>query len=220
MGGRTAAATLRFADLSSAACPSCAAGSTLPPRRPARTTTRWRPWSTTCAAASRTLADRGAGGDDRSIERHRERGKLPVRERIDQLARPGLGVPRAEPARGERPVRRRRARRGHRHRHRPGRGHDLRHRRQRRDRQGRHVLPDDGQEAPARPGDRPREPPAVHLPRRQRRRVPAAPGRRLPGPRPLRPDLLQPGPDVGRRASRRSRWSWARARPAAPTSRR
>ncbi len=35
------------------------------------------------------LADKGAGGDDRSIERHRERGKLPVRERIDHLLDPG-----------------------------------------------------------------------------------------------------------------------------------
>ena len=35
------------------------------------------------------LAGRGAGGDDRSIERHRERGKLPVRERIDRLTDPG-----------------------------------------------------------------------------------------------------------------------------------
>src|SRR5918995_5038054 len=35
------------------------------------------------------VADRGAGGDDRSIERHRERGKLPVRERIDRLLDPG-----------------------------------------------------------------------------------------------------------------------------------
>jgi acetyl-CoA carboxylase carboxyltransferase component len=32
---------------------------------------------------------RGAGGDDRSIARHRERGKLPVRERIDRLLDPG-----------------------------------------------------------------------------------------------------------------------------------
>src|SRR5690349_10879658 len=31
------------------------------------------------------VAGRGAGGDERSIERHRERGKLPVRERIDRL---------------------------------------------------------------------------------------------------------------------------------------
>ena len=39
---------------------------------------------------------------------------------------------------------------------------------ERRDGQGRHVLPDDGQEAPAGAGDRAREPPAVHLPRRLR----------------------------------------------------
>jgi 3-methylcrotonyl-CoA carboxylase beta subunit len=31
----------------------------------------------------------GAGGDERSITRHRERGKLPVRERIDRLIDPG-----------------------------------------------------------------------------------------------------------------------------------
>ncbi len=35
------------------------------------------------------VARRGAGGDDRSIARHRERGKLPVRERIDRLLDPG-----------------------------------------------------------------------------------------------------------------------------------
>jgi 3-methylcrotonyl-CoA carboxylase beta subunit len=35
------------------------------------------------------VAGRGAGGDDRSITRHRERGKLPVRERIDRLIDPG-----------------------------------------------------------------------------------------------------------------------------------
>ena len=35
------------------------------------------------------VAGRGAGGDARSIERHRERGKLPVRERIDRLIDPG-----------------------------------------------------------------------------------------------------------------------------------
>jgi acetyl-CoA carboxylase carboxyltransferase component len=36
-----------------------------------------------------SLAGRGAGGDDRSIARHRERGKLPVRERIERLIDPG-----------------------------------------------------------------------------------------------------------------------------------
>ena len=157
-------------------------------------------------ARQAAVAGRGAGGDERSIERHRERGKLPVRERIERLLDPGLGVPRAEPAGRDRPVRRRRAGRRDRHRHRPGRGDDLRRRRQRRHGQGRHLLPDDGQEAPPRPGDRAREPAAVHLPGRLGRRVPAAPGRGLPRPRPLRPDLLQPGPDVGRRRSRRSRW--------------
>jgi acetyl-CoA carboxylase carboxyltransferase component len=35
------------------------------------------------------VAGRGAGGDDRSIARHRERGKIPVRERIDRLLDPG-----------------------------------------------------------------------------------------------------------------------------------
>jgi 3-methylcrotonyl-CoA carboxylase beta subunit len=35
------------------------------------------------------LADRGAGGDDASIQRHRDRGKLPVRDRIDRLLDPG-----------------------------------------------------------------------------------------------------------------------------------
>src|SRR5712671_4032555 len=35
------------------------------------------------------VAGRGAGGDDRSIARHRERGKLPVRERIDRIIDPG-----------------------------------------------------------------------------------------------------------------------------------
>src|SRR3712207_2484674 len=37
---------------------------------------------------TRALTERGAAGDDRSIARHRERGKLPVRERIDRLLDP------------------------------------------------------------------------------------------------------------------------------------
>ncbi|MFN2483462.1 MAG: carboxyl transferase domain-containing protein [Candidatus Limnocylindria bacterium] len=35
------------------------------------------------------LGERGAGGDERSIERHVGRGKLPVRDRIDRLIDPG-----------------------------------------------------------------------------------------------------------------------------------
>ncbi len=77
------------AGLSSRPCPSCAAAWTRTPPRRAPTTTRWPPWSRTCSARQAVVADRGAGGDDRSIERHRERGKLPVRERIDRLIDPG-----------------------------------------------------------------------------------------------------------------------------------
>ena len=40
-------------------------------------------------ARTEVLAERGAAGDDRSIARHRERGKLPVRERIELLLDPG-----------------------------------------------------------------------------------------------------------------------------------
>jgi 3-methylcrotonyl-CoA carboxylase beta subunit len=40
-------------------------------------------------ARTATLTERGAGGDDKSIARHRERGKLPVRDRIDRLIDPG-----------------------------------------------------------------------------------------------------------------------------------
>jgi 3-methylcrotonyl-CoA carboxylase beta subunit len=40
-------------------------------------------------ARQAAVADRGAGGDDRAIARHRERGKLPVRERIERLIDPG-----------------------------------------------------------------------------------------------------------------------------------
>ena len=36
-----------------------------------------------------TLAAGGAGSDERSIARHRERGKLPVRERVERLIDPG-----------------------------------------------------------------------------------------------------------------------------------
>ena len=89
---------------------------------------------------------------------------------------------------------RRRGDRGHRARARPARHGPV----QRRDREGRHVLPAHGEEAPAGAGDRAGEPAALHLPRRLRRRVPAQAGRGVPRPRPLRPDLLQPGADVRR----------------------
>src|SRR5258707_5856899 len=40
-------------------------------------------------ARTAAVSEQGAGGDERSIARHRERGKLPVRERIDLLLDPG-----------------------------------------------------------------------------------------------------------------------------------
>ena len=95
-------------------------------------------------------------------------------------------------------VRQRGAGRRPRHRHRPRLGPRSADRRQRRHGQGRHLLPDHRQEAPPRAAGGAREPPALRLPGRFRRRVPAAPGRGLPRSRALRADLLQPGPDVGR----------------------
>ena len=118
--------------------------------------------------------------------------------RADRPAdRPGHRLPRAERARRLGPLRRRGAVGRDRDRDRRRRGAGVRRRRERRDREGRLLLPAHRQEAPARAGGRRAEPPPVHLPRRLGRRVPAAPGRGLPRPRALRPDLLQPGAHVG-----------------------
>ena len=166
------------------------------------------------------LATARLGGPQRARARHVERGKLLPRERVDALVDPSSPFLELSPLAahglygGDAP-----ARRDH-HRDRPGRRARVRDRRQRRDGQGRHLLPDDGEEAPAGAGGRAAEPAAVHLPRRLRRRVPADAGRGVPGPRALRPDLLQPGADVRGRASRRSPPCSGRARPAARTCRR
>src|SRR6516164_7383929 len=77
----------------------------------------------------------------------------------------------------------------------------MRRHRQRCHHQGRHLLPDDGEEAFTRAGHRAREPLALRLHGRLRRRVFAAAGRNLPGRAPLRPHLLQPGAHVGARHS-------------------
>ena len=82
------------------------------------------------------------------------RGKLLPRDRVDAPARPRQPVPRAGAAGRRRHVRRRVPRRRHHHRHRPRLRPRVHDRRQRRDGQGRHLLPDHGQEAPARAGDR------------------------------------------------------------------
>ena len=161
-----------------------------------------------------------AGGGEAARSKHTARGKLLPRDRVAQLLDPGTPFLEVAPlaahamyhgaAPGAGPDRR----------HRPRERRRLHDRVQRRDGEGRHLLSRDGQEAPARAGDRRAEPPALHLPGRFGRRQPAEPGRGVPRPRPLRPHLLQPGQHERRRASRRSPWSWARARPAAPTCRR
>ena len=144
----------------------------------------------------------------RPLDRAPSRARQAAGPRADRPpARPGLGVPRAEPARRERPVRRRGA--GRRHRHRASAASRAR---------PASIVANDatvkgGTYYPMTVKKHLRAQeialenrlPCVYLVD-SRRRVPAAPGRRLPRPRPLRPDLLQPGPDVGRRASRRSRW--------------
>jgi 3-methylcrotonyl-CoA carboxylase beta subunit/propionyl-CoA carboxylase len=55
------------------------------------------------------------GGGEKATERHRSRGKLPARERVDLPRRPRHGLPRAERARRLGDVRRRRAERRDRH---------------------------------------------------------------------------------------------------------
>ena len=111
------------------------------------------------------------GSDPKSRERHVARGKLLPRDRVDGAARSGHAVPRARrssPRTACTTTRRRRA----------GiitgigrvAGREVRDRLQRRDGEGRHLLSDHGEEAPARAGDRAAEPPAVRLSRRFGRR--------------------------------------------------
>ena len=146
-----------------------------------------------------------AGGGAEAVEKHRRRKKLTARERVERLIDPGSGFlefsalaafdmyangsPAAGMVTGIGIVE----------------GQHCIDRRQRRDGQGRHLLPDDGKETSARARDRGAEPPAVHLSRRFRRRVLAASGRSLSGSRSLRPNLLQSGAHVGQthRADRR-----------------
>ena len=90
------------------------------------------------------LRDRTArvarGGGEKAVERHRPRGKLPARERIDRSSiRHGLSRARTPWPPG--PLRRRGALGRDRDRHRRRRGPGVRHRRERRHRQGRSYFP-------------------------------------------------------------------------------
>ena len=93
------------------------------------------------------IAEAREGGGAKYVQRHREQGKLPVRERIARLVDPRLAVSRAVAACRLRLVRRRHARRRHRHRHRPRVGPRRHHHRQRCHREGGHVLSRHGEEA-------------------------------------------------------------------------
>ncbi len=141
-------------------------------------------------------AEVARGGGEAAVERHRSRGKLTARERIDRLVDPDSAFLELNALAAYGPLRRPGAERRHRHRRRRRRGPRVRDRRQRRDGQGRLLLPAHREEAPAGAGGGRAEPPAVPVPRRLRRRVPAASGRGLSRPRALRAHLLQPGADV------------------------
>ena len=143
--------------------------------------------------APRRSRARRAGAFARTPHRARQAAAARARAAPD---RRGHAVPRALAARRQRHVRGRDPRRRHHHGRRPYRGPRVRHRVQRRHHQGRHLLSGDGEEAPARAGDRAREPAALHLSGRFRRRQPAAVAGGVSGPRSLRPHLLQPGDAV------------------------
>ena len=109
--------------------------------------------------------------------------------------------------------------RGHHHRHRPRRRARVRDRRQRPDRQGRHLLPAHGEEAPARAGDR-RARTACRACTWSRAAARSCP----PRTRCFRTASTSAASSTTRRrsrrrASRRSRWCTAPAPPAAPTCR-
>ena len=153
-----------------------------------------------------------AGGGEAAVARHRSRGKLPVRERIDALLDPGVAVPRAVPARRLRDMYGGEA---------PGGGDGDRHRAWSRGREvmivandatvkGGTYFPLTVKKHLRAPGDRAREPSAVRLPRRLG-------GAFLPLQADVFPDrehfgriFYNQARPVGERASRRSPSSWAR----------
>ena len=124
-----------------------------------------RPTPKPCAALVADLRAKVAtvaqGGGEAARQRHRARGKLLPRERVAALIDPGspflelsqlaaFGLYEGEVPSGR-----------HRHRHRQRRRTRMRHRGERRHGEGRHLFPDHREEAPARAGDRPRQPAAL-----------------------------------------------------------
>jgi 3-methylcrotonyl-CoA carboxylase beta subunit len=130
------------------------------------------------------LAQIAGGGGDGRARQAPGRGKLLPRDRVEMLLDPATPFLEIAPlaAFGMYPEKDGPTGASGRHdrRHRPRRRRRVRDRLQRRDGQGRHLLPDHGQEAPACAGDRAAEPPALHLPGRLRRRQPAEPDEVFP----------------------------------------
>ena len=152
---------------------------------------------TLVAELDERLAAAQVGGGPKARQRHREQGKLPVRERIERLIDAQSAFFELSPPRRVRDVRQRRASSRPSHRHRPrgrARGHgDC----ERCDRERRHLLPDHPQEALARAIGGARQSAPVCVSGRLGRRVLADAGRGLSGSGPFWPDLLQSGAHVG-----------------------
>ncbi len=159
------------------------------------------------------------GGGEAACAKHVSRGKLLPRDRIDALLDPGSPSWNSRPWPPTASTKTKRRRRPH-HRHRPRQRHRSGGGGQRRHGQRRHLLPDDGEKAPAGAGNGAGKPSALHLSGRFRRRLPAAAGRGLPRPRTFRADLLQPGPPERAEHSADRRGHGLAAPPAAPTCRR
>ena len=106
------------------------------------------------------------GGDAAARAKHVARGKLLPRERLERLLDPGAPFLELSQLAAHGTLRRRGAGGRDHHRHRPRLGPRMRGRGQRRHGQGRHLLPDDGEEASAGAGGGAAEPAALHLPGR------------------------------------------------------
>ncbi len=141
-----------------------------------------------------------AGGGEKYVTRHRKRGKLTARERIELLVDPDTPFLELSPPR--RLGQRLRGGRLARHRDRGGRGRGVPDHRQRPDRTRRGLQPVDAEEGPARQRDRLRQPAPLHQPRGVRRRRPAVAEGDL---HPRRGPLPRHHPALRRRNSHRRR---------------
>jgi hypothetical protein len=138
-------------------------------------------------------AQAALGGPEKSRTRHVGRGKLLPRDRVMNLIDPGSPFLELSPLAANGLYDDAIHGAGTHYRHRPHRGPRMHGRVQRLHHQRRHLFPDDGEETPARSGNRARKPAALHLLGGQRRRQSSASDRSVSRPRAFRPHFLQPG---------------------------